>query len=176
MKLSTTSNALLAGRTSWSRLLNLEGCTATRIVGARYSTTTVVHARRGLSELVRLKRGYVAILCTGTHGVVCCGGDDVSHKQHTQAAHPTASIFPRHHHHSTADNSKRQRLKYKRFEVTPRSPVPATIPKPNYVGSTRLPDWIEEPQVHDSEGIERMRAAGKLAAEVLEYAGTLIKV
>lgn len=31
-------------------------------------------------------------------------------------------------------------------------------------------------QIHGPEGIERMRAAGKLAAEVLEYAGSLVRV
>lgn len=31
-------------------------------------------------------------------------------------------------------------------------------------------------QIHDAEGIKRMRAAGKLAAEVRDYAGTLVKV
>ena len=30
--------------------------------------------------------------------------------------------------------------------------------------------------MHDEEGIECMRASGRLAAQVLEYAGTLVKV
>lgn len=31
-------------------------------------------------------------------------------------------------------------------------------------------------QIHGPEGIERMRAAGQLAAKVLEYAGSLVRV
>jgi hypothetical protein len=29
-----------------------------------------------------------------------------------------------------------------------------------------MPDWNESPQVHDAAGIEKMRAAGRLAAQV----------
>lgn len=31
-------------------------------------------------------------------------------------------------------------------------------------------------EVHDKKGIEKMRASGRLAAQVLQYAGTLVKV
>lgn len=31
-------------------------------------------------------------------------------------------------------------------------------------------------EVHDRKGIEKMRASGRLAAQVLQYAGTLVKV
>ena len=54
--------------------------------------------------------------------------------------------------------------------------VPKHIPRPPYADRGSLPDWDPNPQVHGPEGIERMRAAGKLAARVLEYAGTLVKV
>ena len=33
----------------------------------------------------------------------------------------------------------------------------------------------ERPQIHDAEGIERMRASGLLAAQVLDYAESLVK-
>ncbi|KAF4402647.1 hypothetical protein G4B88_012432 [Cannabis sativa] len=63
----------------------------------------------------------------------------------------------------------------RRGRVSPRLPVPDHIPKPPYVGSTLLPEIAKEHQIHDAEGIARMRAAGELAARVLEYAGTLVK-
>eukprot|EP00250_Pteridium_aquilinum_P024327 c28924_g1_i1 orf=538-1641(-) len=72
----------------------------------------------------------------------------------------------------------RQNLKrppLKRGTVSPRLPVPDHIPKPPYVTSTRVPDFSKQPQIHDSHGIECMRASGRLAAQVLNYAGTLVK-
>ncbi|KAL9269447.1 Methionine aminopeptidase 1B, chloroplastic-like protein [Drosera capensis] len=61
-------------------------------------------------------------------------------------------------------------------KVSPPLPVPAKIPRPPYVGSSELPELSRQFQIHDSEGIERMRAACRLAAHVLEYAGTLKSV
>lgn len=54
--------------------------------------------------------------------------------------------------------------------------MPDQIQKPPYVGSAKLPELSKEYQLHDSEGIAHMRAAGELAARVLDYAGTLVKV
>lgn len=89
--------------------------------------------------------------------------------------------------------------------VSPRLPVPANIQKPPYVDTGETP-WGKEPAIHDAEvslaaatllnrahmgflrvanptdlysvpqGVERMRAACKLAAEVLNYAETFVKV
>ncbi|PON59502.1 Peptidase M24A, methionine aminopeptidase, subfamily [Parasponia andersonii] len=63
----------------------------------------------------------------------------------------------------------------RRGRVSPRLPVPDHIPKPPYVGSSLLPEIAKEYQVHDAEGIARMRAAGELAARVLDYAGNLVR-
>lgn len=52
--------------------------------------------------------------------------------------------------------------------------VPAHIPRPPYADSGMLPDWDRTPQIHDAAGIEKMRAAGKLAAQVLEMAGGMV--
>lgn len=38
-----------------------------------------------------------------------------------------------------------------------------------------MPEWDDSPQVHDAAGVERMRAAGRLAAEVLDMAGSLVR-
>lgn len=60
--------------------------------------------------------------------------------------------------------------------MSPPLPVPDHILKPPYVGSSVLPEISSEHQIHDEEGIARIRAAGELAARVLEYAGTLVRV
>lgn len=69
---------------------------------------------------------------------------------------------------------KRQPLR--RGKVSGRLPVPDHILKPPYVNSSVLPELSSEPQIHDEEGIARMRAACELAARVLDYAGTLVRV
>ena len=53
--------------------------------------------------------------------------------------------------------------------------MPAHIPRPPYAESGKLPDWDTRPQVHDAAGIEKMRAAGRLAAQVLAHAGSLVR-
>ena len=70
--------------------------------------------------------------------------------------------------------SKRKRLRP--GKLSPRRPVPDHIPKPPYVASKKAPGIASGPEVHDEKGIECMRASGKLAAQVLQYAGTLVKV
>lgn len=70
----------------------------------------------------------------------------------------------------------RRRPPLRRGRVSPRLPVPDHIPKPPYVDSGVLPEISSENQIHDSEGIARMRAACELAARVLDYAGTLVRV
>ena len=60
-------------------------------------------------------------------------------------------------------------------KVSAKQHVPDSILKPPYADSGFLPDMNERPQIHDAEGIEKMRAAGLLAAQVLDYAETIIK-
>ncbi|KAJ4846719.1 Methionine aminopeptidase 1D, chloroplastic/mitochondrial [Turnera subulata] len=60
-------------------------------------------------------------------------------------------------------------------ELSPRRPVPDHIQKPPYVNSRKPPGIASGHEVHDEKGIECMRASGKLAAQVLEFAGTLVK-
>ncbi|XP_015895670.2 methionine aminopeptidase 1B, chloroplastic [Ziziphus jujuba] len=69
----------------------------------------------------------------------------------------------------------RKRQPLRRGRVSPRLPVPDHIPKPPYVGTSAVPEISSEHQIHDSEGIARMRAACQLAARVLDYAGTLVR-
>ncbi|KAH0849045.1 hypothetical protein HID58_090442 [Brassica napus] len=71
-------------------------------------------------------------------------------------------------------DGKRKRLKP--GNVSPRRPVPAHITKPPYVESFTVPGISSGLQIHDDKkGIESMRASGRLAARVREYAGTLVK-
>ncbi|XP_024461720.1 methionine aminopeptidase 1B, chloroplastic isoform X3 [Populus trichocarpa] len=69
----------------------------------------------------------------------------------------------------------RKRPPLRRGRVSPRLPVPDDIPKPPYLGSNELPDISSEHQIHDSEGIVKMRAACELAARVLDNAGKLVR-
>ncbi|XP_022155203.1 methionine aminopeptidase 1B, chloroplastic-like isoform X2 [Momordica charantia] len=63
----------------------------------------------------------------------------------------------------------------RRGKVSPCRPVPEHIPRPPYVGSPTIPEISRDYQMHDSKGIYRMRAACALAAQVLDYSGTLVK-
>ncbi|KAF5757533.1 putative methionyl aminopeptidase [Helianthus annuus] len=72
-------------------------------------------------------------------------------------------------------NPTKRRTPLRRLKVSPRLPVPDHIQKPPYVSTKVLPEISSEFQIHDEEGIERMRAACHLAAKVLEYAGTLVR-
>lgn len=70
----------------------------------------------------------------------------------------------------------KKRPPLRRGRVSPCLPVPENIPKPPYVGANILPEISSKHQIHDSEGIASMRAACELAARVLNYAGTLVRV
>ncbi|KAL3525702.1 hypothetical protein ACH5RR_014074 [Cinchona calisaya] len=70
-------------------------------------------------------------------------------------------------------DSKRKRLRP--GKVSLRRPVPDHILKPPYVNSRKPPGISSGPEVHDEIGIEKMRASGRLAAQVLQHAGTLVK-
>ncbi|XP_073023603.1 methionine aminopeptidase 1B, chloroplastic-like [Primulina eburnea] len=63
----------------------------------------------------------------------------------------------------------------RRGKTYPRLSVPDNIPKPPYVSSKLLPEISSEHQIHDPEGIARMKAACELAARVLDYAGSLVR-
>jgi len=70
----------------------------------------------------------------------------------------------------------KKRPPLRRGRVSPGLPVPDHILRPPYVGSNILPEIASEHQIHDSEGIAKMRAACELAARVLNHAGTLVRV
>jgi methionyl aminopeptidase len=58
--------------------------------------------------------------------------------------------------------------------VSPRRPVPASIPRPEYVDK-RQPAPYTGPEVKDAATIEAMRVAGRLAAHALEEVGRAIQ-
>uniref|UniRef100_A0A803KSD7 Methionine aminopeptidase n=1 Tax=Chenopodium quinoa TaxID=63459 RepID=A0A803KSD7_CHEQI len=72
--------------------------------------------------------------------------------------------------------STRERKPLRPGKVSPPRPVPSHIKRPPYVKTGSPPGIASGPEVHDERGIECMRASGRLAAEVLEYAGTLVKL
>jgi methionyl aminopeptidase len=59
--------------------------------------------------------------------------------------------------------------------VSPRRPVPPDIGRPDYAALGR-PLLVDEPMVKRPELIERMRVAGRLAAEVLRVTGDAVRV
>lgn len=74
------------------------------------------------------------------------------------------------------EESTARRPRLKQGRVSPRLSVAKHIPRPPYTNSKRAPAFLDEFQIQDAEGIERMRASGQLAARVRDYAGTLVKV
>jgi methionyl aminopeptidase len=54
--------------------------------------------------------------------------------------------------------------------ISPRRPVPAHIPRPEYVDQS-APAPYDGPEVKDDDTIERMRVAGRLAAQALQLVG-----
>ena len=58
--------------------------------------------------------------------------------------------------------------------VSPPRPVPPHIGRPPYAESSVVPPWSDAPQVQDAAGVAKMRAAGRLAADVLRRAGQLV--
>ncbi|KAL3646268.1 Methionine aminopeptidase 1D, chloroplastic/mitochondrial [Castilleja foliolosa] len=76
---------------------------------------------------------------------------------------------------NTEESTDSQWKRLKPGKVSPSRPVPSHIPRPPYVNSRKPPGIGKKPQIHDEKGIECMRASGKLAAQVLQYAGTLVK-
>jgi len=61
-------------------------------------------------------------------------------------------------------------------KLSPMSVVPDSINRPPYaVGKGKPPVQSNQPEIQDAEGILKMRAAGKLASEVLQHAGSMLK-
>ena len=61
----------------------------------------------------------------------------------------------------------------KPYPVTPQRPVPAPIERPHYVGRQR-PDRYTGPDVQTAETIEKMRVAGRIAAQAMQAAAAAI--
>ncbi|MDO5500629.1 MAG: type I methionyl aminopeptidase [Propionibacteriaceae bacterium] len=60
------------------------------------------------------------------------------------------------------------------YPVSPPLPVPPHIPRPPYVGR-KAPEPYRGSHVQSAETIEKMRVAGKIAAQALAYAGSLVE-
>ncbi|EYU44385.1 hypothetical protein ABFS82_08G048500 [Erythranthe guttata] len=84
----------------------------------------------------------------------------------------TDLLFNRRNEEESSENKRKRLMPGK---VSPRRPVPSQIPLPPYIKSRKPPGIGSKPEIHDEKGIECMRASGKLAAQVLQYAGTLVK-
>jgi len=69
----------------------------------------------------------------------------------------------------------KKRPPLRRGKVYSQLTVPEHIPRPSYVGANEPQELHAVRQIHTAEGITGMRAACKLAARVLNFAGTLVK-
>nr|KJB43651.1 hypothetical protein B456_007G211700 [Gossypium raimondii] len=85
----------------------------------------------------------------------------------------TNLLFNRRNNLDEVPDGKRKSLRP--GKLSPRRPVPNHIKRPPYVKTRMAPGIASGPEVHDLKGIEHMRASGRLAAQVLNYAGTLVK-
>jgi methionyl aminopeptidase len=74
--------------------------------------------------------------------------------------------------HSAEDDKPR----LQRGKVAPELPVPEHIPRPPYAANYSHPPWTDQVMVHNQEGVAKMRESCRLAARVLQHAGTLVKV
>lgn len=74
----------------------------------------------------------------------------------------------------TEDMSNNKRKCLRQGTLSPRRPVPDHIQLPPYVNVNMPPGISSGPQIHDKNGIDCMRASGRLAAQVLQHAGTLV--
>ncbi|KAL6912087.1 hypothetical protein ACP4OV_000892 [Aristida adscensionis] len=81
-------------------------------------------------------------------------------------------LFNRRSRDETPENNPRR---LRPGKVSPRLSVPNHIQRPPYVNSSQRPGLNSGPEIHDEKGIQCMRASGKLAAQVLKFAGTLVK-
>ncbi|MDO5495428.1 MAG: type I methionyl aminopeptidase [bacterium] len=73
---------------------------------------------------------------------------------------------------SLADRAPRGTLT--RGTLSPKRPVPPAIPRPEYVGRMG-PERVEHSDVYDAAEIERIRAAGRVAARALEAVGEAVR-
>ena len=79
-------------------------------------------------------------------------------------------------HRSRDDSLENNPRRLRPGKVSPRLSIPNHIQRPPYVNTRQRPHMNNGPEIHDEKGIECMRASGKLAAQVLKFAGTLVKV
>ncbi|GBG71933.1 hypothetical protein CBR_g10870 [Chara braunii] len=74
-----------------------------------------------------------------------------------------------------AEEEKKKKKRLQQGQVSRKLHVPKHIERPPYAESGVSPPWDDSFQIHDEAAVQRMRASGKLAAEVRDYAGTLVK-
>jgi methionyl aminopeptidase len=75
---------------------------------------------------------------------------------------------------SKSPDDGRELLKEGQYEIRGPGEVPAQVPLPSWAQSGNMPPWDNRPQVHTPENLIKMRAACKLAADILNMAGTMV--
>ncbi len=69
----------------------------------------------------------------------------------------------------------RRLLKEGEYAITKPGEIPPGVTKPSWAQDGRMPPWDNRPQVHTPENLVKMRAACKLAADILNMAGSMVK-
>lgn len=98
----------------------------------------------------------------------------------TAVAHPPAAL-PQANDQCWCGSGRKYKRCHKRTEgrvlpgiVSPMRTVPPSIPRPPYADTGEVVGW-NEPRVKSSDIVERMRVAGRLAAEILRLAGEAVR-
>ena len=72
-------------------------------------------------------------------------------------------------------SSGRKLLSEGAYTISPPGDVPPGVTTPSWFKDGRMPPWDGRPQIHSPENLVKMRAACKLAADILNMAGSLVK-
>ncbi|KAM1502330.1 hypothetical protein ACFXTO_027687 [Malus domestica] len=139
-----------------------------------YVTLSNIYTRAGRWEdAVRVRKQMEAegSLKTSGNSWFDCGSKHVSMQLPRKFSGLTNLLF----NGRNVDKVVNKRKRLRPGKISPQRPVPDHILRPPYVKSKKSPGIASGPEVHDEKGIECMRTSGRLAAQVLEYAGTLVK-
>ncbi|KAM7251706.1 hypothetical protein ACFE04_023589 [Oxalis oulophora] len=119
--------------------------------------------------------GRSSLLNPTLHHLFRFNNNNPGNKHLTMQLPPTFSTLTDLFFNRRNDDENVNRKRLQPGKLSPRRSVPPGILLPPYVNNQMMPGIASGPELHDQKGIECMRASGKLAAQVLKYAGTLVK-
>ena len=102
-------------------------------------------------------------------------GLNASRNVHTHAARKGLSELLSLHGGPQTPIDGRELLKEGKYAISPAGAIPDWVTQPKWAADGRMPPWDDRPQVHSPENLIKMRAACKLAADILNMAGSMVK-